>query len=306
MTVILNQLVILFALISIGYLLNRIDIIDNMTNKKLSSLVVYVTAPALIIAGMSAPDIVDSDINIVQIVIISIGCYVFLYLMSLMTPKLLKIPSKDIGIYQFMVIFSNVGFMGFPVIESIYGKGAIIYAALFNLPFYFLIYTLGIYLISLHGDKYFRFNWRLLANTGVIAVFIGLFFFLTKIPLPIFLYGTVGMLGDLTTPLAMLIIGSSLANIPLKSVLLNIKIYLFSILKLIVYPVVIWIILSNILDNSLLIGVSVVIAGMPVAANAVMLSKEFDGNEEVASEGVFLSTLLSIITIPLLVFILTR
>ncbi|TCT15324.1 hypothetical protein EDC18_10328 [Natranaerovirga pectinivora] len=304
-SLIFNQLLVLFSLIFLGYILNKLNILDLHTNKKLSSFVVNVSAPALIIASMSDPTIDRQEINLLLIIFIASICYIFLYILTLFIPKLIKVQTEDYGIYKFMIMFSNVGFMGFPVIASIYGREAIIYASLFNLPFYLLIYTLGIYFVSLHSEKQMNFNWKLFFNAGVVAVIIGVGLLLTQLRLPRFLEDTVNMIGDLTTPLAMLIIGVSLANIPMKSVFMNTRLYIFSFLKLVVFPIIIWLALRAVLDNQLLIGVSVVIVGMPVAANAVMLSNEFGGNEKLASEGVLMTTLFSIITIPLLVFILS-
>ncbi|TCK92884.1 hypothetical protein EDC19_2040 [Natranaerovirga hydrolytica] len=301
---IVNQLVVLFLIIFLGYMLNKWNILDKYTSKRLSTFVVNITTPALIISGMTDPQTLQEDINLLQIIIIAFVCYVFLYILTLFVPKLLKVPKSDYGIYKFMVMFSNVGFMGFPVISAIYGRSAILYASLFNLPFNLLVYTLGIYFVSSDGDKKMDFNWRLFINAGVIAVIVGMILYLTKVQLPMFARDTIIMVGDLTTPLAMLIIGISLAGIPIRKVFANYRLYAFSLLKLVVFPLIIWLALRNIVVDDLMVGVAVVIVGMPVAANAVMLSNEFDGNEKVASEGVLLTTVLSIITIPLLVFLL--
>jgi hypothetical protein len=305
-SLIINQLLVLFTVMFVGYVMGKLNILDGHANKKLTSFVVYVSTPALIISGMTDRSVVNADVNLIQIVGISVICYIFLFILTLFTPQLLRVPKEDYGIYKFMVMFSNVGFMGFPVISSIYGRGAILYAALFNLPFNLLLYTLGIYFVSMHtSEKKFDFNWKTFLNAGVVAVAIGLFLFVTKLRLPMFIEDSIVMVGDLTTPLAMLIIGVSLTNIPFKSVLLNTRIYIFSFLKLIVYPAITMLIVSSLIDHEMLIGVAVVIVGMPVAANAVMLSKEFEGNEKVAAEGVFMTTLISIVSIPFLVYLLT-
>lgn len=302
---IFNQLLVLFSLMIVGYFLDKLKIIDQHTNKKLSSFVVNVSTPALIIAGMADPTLSGTSINLFEILSISILSYVFLFLLTFFVPQLIKVPKSEYGIYKFMIMFSNVGFMGYPVITAIYGTEGIIYASIFNLPFNLLAFSLGVYFVSSHSEEKMKFNWKLFVNAGVVSVFIGLFFFITKIPLPMFVGDTITMVGDLTTPLAMLVIGASLANISIKAVFGNFRIYLFSFFKLIVFPIVLWLIFKQFPIDELLLGIAVVIVGMPVAANAVMLSKEYNGNEVVASEGVFMTTLFCILTIPLLVFILT-
>lgn len=313
LTSVINQILVLFLIMFLGYFLNKIHIIDNHTNKKLSSLVVNVTSPALIISVMSSSMQKDttSILGILGIVGLAVGVYSFLFIISFIVPLLMKIPRKDLGVYQFMILFSNVGFMGYPVMEAIYEKGtqqattAIIYTSIFNLPFYFLIYTLGVLLISQHGGRNPKIEAKQFVNAGVIAVIIGLFFFISKSGLPMFLSETLKIIGGMTTPVSMIVIGASLANIAVKDVFGHYKIYILSIFKLIVVPLSIWLILRNIISDPILLGVCVVIPGMPIAANTVMLSNEYNGNEEVASKGVFLSTLLSIISIPILVNILS-
>ena len=304
---IFNQILVLFLILFVGYLLFKINILDDHTNKKLSSFVVNVSAPALIISAFTTNS-KGTLIEIINIIVISLFCYLFLFAMTIILPRFLKIHNDELGIYKFMVMFSNVGFMGFPVISAIYGNDAIFYASIFNLPFYLLIYTLGVYYVSLHAGQKIQFNYRRLLNSGVIAVIIGIVLFSTKLKPPYFINETIGLIGGVTTPLSMLIIGASLAKISIKDIFSSYKLYIFSLIKLVFLPIVIYFILkpfSTLISNPILIGISVVIVGMPVAANAVMLSKEYNGNEEIASKGVFISTLLSIVTIPLLVYLLT-
>lgn len=309
---VVSQIIKLFITIFVGYILNRIKIIDNETNKKLSSIVINVTAPALVMAAMANGNNLGTMSQIISIVGISLLCYTFLITMSFLIPKILKVADEELGVYQFMVIFSNVAFMGFPVLEAIYGKGttngmkAILYASILNLPYNFLLYTLGVYFISKHGGQKVKIQPKNFLNAGVVAVIIGLFFFITKIKMPSFLYDTVQSIGSITTPLSMMIIGASLANIPIKEVLSNYKLYIFSMIKLIVIPICVWLIFKNIITDSIILGVCVIISGMPIAAMTVILSKEYGGNEKVASEGIFISTMLSLISIPLLVMILNR
>lgn len=301
---IINQIIVLFIILFLGFIIRKFNVIDDHGSKKIASLVVKLTGPMLIIDSMlQRPDLSIKQIS--DILLIAICVYIFLFIMTIIIPRLLKAPKDSVGIYKFMIMFSNVGFMGFPVVSSIFGKEAVFYAAIFNLPFYVLVYTLGIYFVSMNNEKEVEFELNKLINPGIVAVFIGMFFFITAIKLPYVITESINMVGGLTTPLSMIGIGTSFANVRPKNIYSNLRLYIYSILKLLLFPTLVFIILNYIGYEGMMLGVPVLITGMPVAANAVMLSKEYDGNDILASEGVFISTLLSIVTIPLLTYLLT-
>lgn len=301
---IINQIIVLFIVLFLGFIIRKFNVIDDHGSKKIASLVVKLTGPMLIIDSMlQRPDLSIKQIS--DILLIAICVYIFLFIMTIIIPRLLKAPKDSVGVYKFMIMFSNVGFMGFPVVSSIFGKEAVFYAAIFNLPFYVLVYTLGIYFVSMNNEKEVEFEVNKLINPGIVAVFIGMFFFITAIKLPYVITESINMVGGLTTPLSMIGIGTSFANVRPKNIYSNLRLYIYSILKLLLFPILVYIILNYIGYEGMMLGVPVLITGMPVAANAVMLSKEYDGNDILASEGVFISTLLSIVTIPLLTYLLT-
>lgn len=301
---IINQIIVLFIVLFLGFIIRKFNVIDDHGSKKIASLVVKLTGPMLIIDSMlQRPDLSIKQIS--DILLIAICVYIFLFIMTIIIPRLLKAPKDSVGIYKFMIMFSNVGFMGFPVVSSIFGKEAVFYAAIFNLPFYVLVYTLGIYFVSMNNEKEVEFELNKLINPGIVAVFIGMFFFITAIKLPYVITESISMVGGLTTPLSMIGIGTSFANVRPKNIYSNLRLYIYSILKLLLFPTLVFIILNYIGYEGMMLGVPVLITGMPVAANAVMLSKEYGGNDILASEGVFISTLLSIVTIPLLTYLLT-
>ena len=220
--VVINQMIILFLVIIIGYIANKVGILDKSQNQKLSSLVLNITCPALILASVS--DIESGDFKIVvQIFIISIIIYLVLPFMGILLAKILKVPEEDRNLYKFMTIFSNIGFMGYPVIQSIFGRQALFFASICNMVFNIFCYSYGIYLIS--GDDKLSFDFKQLINPGIIFSIIAVIIYLTKYQMPQIIGETSDLIGSITTPLAMMIIGSSLAEIPIKEVLNDIRIY---------------------------------------------------------------------------------
>lgn len=302
--IVITQIIVLFIIIFTGYFIRKIDLLDDYTSKKISGLVIYVTAPMLVLNAM----IKEVDLHytkVFQLIGISVGIYTFLFILTIIVPKILKIQKGNIGIYKFMIFFSNVAFVGFPVLKAVFGDEAIFYAAILNLPFYFLIYTLGVYFVSIDKETIHKFELKKLVSPAVIAVIIGLIVFSFKIKLPMFILNSVDMLGSATTPLSMLIIGSSLVAADFKKVFMNHKLIVLAVLKLFIIPIILYLVLKLFGFDGLMLGVPVIIVGMPVASNAVIVSKAYGGNDVVASEGIFISTLLSLISIPFLALLLS-
>ncbi|MBC7959577.1 MAG: AEC family transporter [Vallitaleaceae bacterium] len=301
---IISKISVLFLILLFGYFLNRKEVIDDYTSKKLSSLVVNYTAPFLIIHAMIGQSNLKAS-EIFTMLGITMVIYFAMFLMTLFVPKLLRVGPADIGIYKFMLVFSNVAFMGFPVVSALFGDTAVFYAAIINLPFNLLAYTLGIYFVSMNTGVATTFKWKKMINSGVLSVFVGLFLLGFGIVLPNFMQDTIGMIGGLTTPLSMLVIGASLAHVKMKTLFTNKRLYVYCLIRLIIFPGLVYLALTAFGIEGIILGVAVVLSGMPAAANTVMMSKEYGGNDLLAAEGVFISTMLSAITIPLLALLLT-
>ncbi|MBC7958700.1 MAG: AEC family transporter, partial [Vallitaleaceae bacterium] len=182
---------------------------------------------------------------------------------------------------------------------------AVFYAAIINLPFNLLAYTLGIYFVSMNTGVASAFKWKKMINAGVLSVFVGLILLGFDIVLPNFMQDTIGMIGGLTTPLSMLVIGASLAHVKMKTLFTNKRLYAYCLIRLIIFPGLVYFALTALGIEGIILGVAVVLSGMPAAANTVMMSKEYGGNDLLAAEGVFISTMLSALTIPLLALLLT-
>lgn len=300
---VLNQILVLFLTLVVGYFARRLHVFGEEMTKGLSSFLLKVALPALIIDSLQqsfTPELLKAS---GQILIIAFFVYLGSGLLAVGVGKLLNAPANDIGVYRFALLFSNVGFMGYPVVNAIFGSEAVFYAAIYNLPFNLIVFTLGILIISLGGEKQTQgITPAMFLNPATVSVAIGFVFFLLSIKLPGPIADTVSQLGSLTTPLSMILIGALLANTKLSEMLGNWRIYAVSLLRLLVIPLAIWVVLRNFSTDSLLVGVPTIIAAMPVAANTAILAQEYEANSFLASQLVFVSTLLSVITIPLLAY----
>lgn len=301
--IIINQMLVLFIVMMIGYIANRKNILDENVNKKLSSLLLNITAPALILSSVINEDKKGDPKLVLNVVILGVILYAILPFIGKLLAKILKVPEEDKNLYEFMTIFSNIGFMGFPVIESMFGSEAVFFAALINLLFNIFSFSYGIYLIS-ESDK-LTFDFKTLINPGIIVSIISIIIYITNLQVSIILKETTLMIGGITTPLAMMLIGSSLSQIPVKEVFSEKKLYTYTFFKQLIVPIIFFLILKQFIVNELILGIMIIISAMPVGATAVMFCNKYEGNTKLASKAIFITTLCSIVTIPMLAYILT-
>lgn len=299
--VIILQMIQLFLVIALGYGLLKIKILDVEFNKRLTSLLLSVTTPALIVSSVLSTTL-EKDISKITFVFI-VGTIIFIVLpiLGFIIVKIIKVPTHQQGLYIFMTMFSNIGFMGFPVMKSIFGNEAVFLTAIFNMLFNLLVFTVGIVFMNYHSTAKIKMNARQLLSPGVISSLIALLIYLTEIQVPDVIASTITMVGDITTPIAMMLIGSTLATIPLKEVFNEIRVYPFTILKQIIIPIIAYPVLSFFIQDPLILGVSLIMIAMPVGNIAVLFATEYQKDVALAAKTVFMTTLLSIITIPVIV-----
>jgi predicted permease len=291
-------------LLMIGFSIKRLEIVEDSLRKNLTNLIFYVTLPALVINSMSYKFSVERLTQVLNVLGLSVAVYALMIAVSYLFTYLLPMEQKERDVYQFMLIFANVGFMGYPVIEVIFGSEGVFLAAIYNLVFNLLIWTQGVLIMSRSTSEESEFKLDNLKNPGTFSIGIGLLIFLLSIKLPAPVATTLEMLGDATTPLSMIVVGSILAQIELKQIFSNFKLWLVTALRLVIFPLVVLQALQLGSFSTLVVGVMVVLTGMPVAANTAIFAQEFGGDEALASEGIFLTTLLAMLSIPVLVSML--
>jgi predicted permease len=288
----------LFIMIATGFAAFRSGVITRSGVTGLSGLLVNITLPCLILESMQVPVTPGRIGQMEMIFLIELAVYAVSFGCAFLVPLLMKSSRFEAGVFRFMLIFSNLGFMGYPVCETFFGPDSLFYVTLINIPFGLLVFTVGIFL--LRPDLVHEPDFRKILSPGLIASLIGLFFFFTGFIIPSPVSESISILGSVTTPLAMIVIGSLLATLPVSSMLGDWRVWVISLFRLAVIPVMTFILLSPVVSDPLLLGVPVLLSAMPVAANTVLLAEEYGVNSELASKGVFLSTLLSLLTIPVM------
>lgn len=298
----LQQMLVLFIYMMLGFFLARKGVLDERAGKTFSWMVVNVANPALIILPTINKETTLSPEQIWEALKLAVIMYVALIVIAKVITMFMR-TSMEKNLYQMMMIFNNIAFMGFPIVAAAYGPDALLYSALFTLPFCMLIYTYGIVLITANGKKQEKLKLRSIFNIGVIAVIFALAMLFIKPDMPEFVITATKGVSNLTGPLSMMVIGISLAGMKLKDVFCDKTLWLFSFVKLLVIPIIGTLIVIQLLDNDLLCHVCMVMLGTPVASMVVMLAQTYDADSELMSRGVALTTILSVITIPMVSFI---
>ncbi|TAJ45248.1 AEC family transporter [Methanofollis fontis] len=300
-----NQVLTLFLLVCAGYAARRSGVIDDAMTTGTCRFLVNCALPALIISSMMVPFSADLLSACGGMLVITGIFYGVSLVIALLLPLLIRAPLAEQGTYAFLLLFSNTGFMGFPVVQTIFGDEGLFYAAIFNLPFNLLVFSVGIILLTRHrGGDEGRFDPVILLNPGIIAVLIGFLIFVIPISLPVAVSGAVTALGSVTTPLSMIVIGAMLARIEPSEIFAGWRVYVVSGARLLLLPLVVWAVLSPFIHDPYLLGIPVVMAAMPAAANAAILAEEYRADTQLASQGVFISTLFCTLTIPFVAVLL--
>ena len=301
MTIVVTMTKLLFAM-AVGFYLNKKNILDVETSKKLSAMAVNLTSPLLIIS--SAGSVAGgSQGDILLMLVAGLCLYASFPLLSFLMARMVHAPSGCRGVYQCMLMFANTAFMGYPVVQALYGETAIFYTTIFNFGYTILFYTYASYLLDKEGGKSSRFNPKRLINIGLLSGLIALIIPFSGIMLPGIIMEPCSFIGSVTTPLSMLIVGSNMANYPLHDIFSEKRIYVVTAVRLLAMPLLTALYMSMITDNALLICMAAMTIGMPVGSMVAMASSQYEKQARIGSISVVMSTICSMVTIPVLAVI---
>ena len=295
-----EMLVLLFA-IAAGYAANKLGYLNSETNHRISSLLLNLVMPAMIVASVLTNDDLPSVAEILSVLGVAAIYYAMAFLFVLAVPGLLGGTREQIGVWRYAMAFSNVGFIGYPVAVALYGPEALFYAVMLVLPFNLLSFTLGP--LMLGGGV--RFRWRQMFSPCVVASILSLVLAVTRLRAPAVITESLDFLGNITIPLSLVLVGSILAGQSAREMLGSFRVWALAGVRLIVMPLVLYVILGAIkIADPMVMGIAVVQMGMPVAVNGSLLCMEYGGDIQAMAQTTFLTILVSIVTIPLLAAVL--
>lgn len=299
----------LLLIIVVGYLARKYNILSKESVLGISKFVLCIALPSLILVSSTSQKFSVDDINLIYLLVTSsIIYYILSIIISILTPYLIRSNPHEIGIHRFILVFPSAVFFAFPLVEIIFGKSGIFYAAIFNLPYFLLTFSLGIWLMTSSLKKQSTqktFNPRKLVNFAFLATILGLLLYFTSVAIPEPFHGTLEFLGKMATPLALIATGGFLYEVKILSVFKNVHHYFISLFRLIILPLIVFAVLKFLISDipDVVLAIAVIIASMPAAVQTVIIASEYKANPEVAAEIILITTILAAVTIPLILLI---
>lgn len=317
----LSQMAVLIIIAAVGFLAAKLNYLDKYTNQKMTKLLLNITLPCMIVASVHGLSANDAG-AIVGPAFLMAGAQFFLLLLTgRLLALLFRAPKDERAIWQFMTVCTNNGFIGLPVIAAILGSASIIISSIYIMIIALFIYSVGFAILANNRDriaakareaqgraledpadkKKFSIPWRSMINPSMVACVIALVLFFTGWQVPDLLQETMSLLGGITAPIAMLVVGVIMAGTQLKSVVTEVRLYPYILIRQLVLPALFYLGFTALGVSPLLSGVFALMFAMPVGSMAPTFVEEFDGNATLTAKATVLTTLGAFVAIPLLV-----
>lgn len=294
----------LFAIVILGYVAGKFNYLGGDFDRQLSRLVINITCPALILSSAMTGELPERQF-ILPLLAISVVTYIALAGVAFVLPRYLTREKADEGAIGFALMFGNVGFMGYPVIASIFGHEAVFYAAVLNVVNTFTVFTVGTILITGKGEvEGRRFQKKVLYSTPMLSAYLTMVIVALRIDdIPELISQPLTMIGNITVPAALLIIGSSMSNLTIHTMLGNRTVYATALFRLVILPIGIYYLCSALGFSSFVVNINTIVIAMPVATYGTILCLKYGKDTTMITEVTFITTLLSMLSIPALVLL---
>ena len=319
-SVVLEQMIMITLLIALGFISYKKGILNDKAGVAISSLIVNITNPCLMLSSLLGSDERVSGSLLMFGLLGAVITYALLMIIAELIPIIFRVEKGERYCYYLLTLFGNIGFIGIPLTSAVLGNDALVYVCFHNLIFCFIVYTVGIGKIavaaresgepgepknrppasSLPIRKRIIYSLILMINPGTIAALLGLVLYVTGRSLPNLLLLTVDYAGRSTTFLSMMVLGIAVAKMPLMRVIRNYRLLIFSLVRLILVPVMILFVLKLFIHDELIIYTSALMLAVPAGNMPLILATGKGLKADTISDGIVLSTVLSIITIPII------
>ncbi len=298
--VVLQQMGAFFILMAIGWIAHRANILSREMLPKLSSLIVNICGPCLIVSGaLSADDRMSGPEVLTAFAVLAVltAC---MAAVALIVPRLLRYPSHLTGLVNFGFWMTNIGYLGMPLVAGVWGSRAMIYVTFYLIINNAMLYTYGIFLASKGATGRASFSPRKLINTGNAATIVTILVYFLGIPVAEVVASPIMMLGNATAPLAMMLVGAQLAGLKVPELLGDWRLGVFVVLKMIAFPIAILLLLKPFVADPLLLGACLAVVATPTGVLVGAFTQLYNPRLAVeASKLVSATTLVAVATIPL-------
>lgn len=291
------QMLAILIIIGAGFFLAKRKMMDEHTNGQMSKMIVNLFNPCLILSSAAGSVGMISLDTMGLIGMIAVGMFaIFILTGMVLAPFFDKSPDQK-KLYQMMFVFSNLGFIGIPAVGSILGQEYVVYVTEFLLIYTIVFYTYG---VALMDGKFTLSSLKAMINPGTVFSLLALLVILLEIRLPDFLMTAVTYLGNVTSPMALVAVGFTLAHSDLKNIFARPKLYVFSAVKLLALPLLMLPLLRLVTDDAAIISVCMIMFGMPIGNMPLILGTQKGIDGTTCSAAIILTTILCVLTIPAL------
>lgn len=296
--IVLNQVIILFVILVVGFVAGKAKIMDETATNRLSDLLLFVTSPLMVFNSFFIELTRERLINILWV----LGSAATMFVVSILLSKAIysKFNEKLNPVLRFTAIFSNCGYMGLPLLKALFGDEGVFFGSFYNVCFYFVLWSYGYLMFGGTGTKK-ELAKKALLNPSMVAIYCGLVFFFTGTSLPTPVRDGLQYVGNMTMPISMLIIGGVMSTSNLLKVFTDWRVYLSAAVRLLVMPALAMGLVILIGAPTLPGAVVVTALAMPCAATTTIFSEKFNKDAIFASKCVTVSTLFCILTVPIII-----
>lgn len=304
-TAVAYQIGILAITIFIGFIIVKTGYLEAKIKDSISKIIVRVVLPCLIISSISSKELNKGLMtDIYKLFLMSVFCLVVLFGLGALTAKLLKIPKETAEVHKLLTCLGNVTFVGYPVITAMYGEEGFFYAIIYWLINDLFLWTFGLFILQKEKPQSKKEVLKKLVNPNTIAFTVAILMLVFGIKLPKLLGDTVSEIGSLTVSLSMIFIGMALAEVKPKNALKKWWIFIVAPIKMVIMPIVFIYIFKYFGIREILIGAIVLESAMPAQTVLTILANENNADFEYAACGMFVTTLLSLVTLPFICYMI--
>ena len=295
---IVNKVAVMLVMIAVGYIITKKGILSERGASEITTILLKIVIPCVIVSAfLNADKSLKATEMLMAVAISALSMFISI---AITYALFRKEPDERKKVLRFCIVFSNAGFMGIPLIQAIVGETGVIYGSFFVVVFNVISWTYGYQMMS--GGQKISLK-VIFLNPGIVGIAIGLPIFFFNLQMPAIITEPIGFFSNLNTPLAMLVVGTYIAKVDLKSLVSDIGVYKVGIFRLIISPMIFLGALILIKPAQDMMLSCMIQASAPVAANAVLFAVQFKRDSALASKSVAVTTILSIITIPIFVIL---
>ena len=302
-SVVLQQMGVIVILVAIGILLYKRKVVDSTVSPKISAIVMDICNPALILASILSGNIEASHRDLAEAMILGFVFYAGLVILGILMPLLLQVKKDKRRFYNLMTVYTNVGFIGIPVAKAILPEKAIIYVIVCNVMYSLLFYTHGITVLSNGKEK---INIKKIFSPGTVMAILALVVCWFNVSLPPILANSISYVGNATVFLSMMLLGVAIARSDMTKGFKEIRVWGYVIIRMIIVPVAIFFALKAANFNEITTLGLCLMAMMPVGNLPLIQSEKMGEDTEILSGAITVTTILSMVTIPLLMVLFTN